>query len=72
MGTEGLLLYSDYYSGVFMLTCCSSILRQELSLTPHWPLTRMKFSVIPAMRSDTVSDVSRSNKMQVSTVMQDT
>lgn len=45
MGTEGLLLYSDYYSGVFMLSCCSSILRQELSLKPLWPLTYMKFSV---------------------------
>lgn len=43
MGTEGLLLYSDYYSGVFMLSCCSSILRQELSLKPLWPLTHMKF-----------------------------
>lgn len=43
MGTEGLLLYSDYYSGEFMLSCCSSILRQELSLKPCWPLTHVKF-----------------------------
>lgn len=43
MGTEGLLLYSDYYSGVFMLSCHSSILRQELSQKPLWPLTHMKF-----------------------------
>lgn len=46
MGTERLLLYSDYYSGVFMLSCCNSLLRQELYVKPHWPLTHMKvFSV---------------------------
>lgn len=43
MGIEGLLLYSDYYSGEFLLSCCSSILGEELSLRPRWPLTRVKF-----------------------------
>lgn len=43
METEGPLLYSDYYSAGFMLSCCRSIHRQELSQKPHWPLTHMKF-----------------------------
>lgn len=70
MGTERLLLYSDYYSGVFMPVCCSSIHRWELTLKLDCPLTHMKFWLVPALRSETMNRCFQSNQLQINIMMQ--